>query len=62
MESDKIAMLVLSGIVVLGFGSVLIAWMIFPPQSNSNLLSAMVGSLAAGYMQVISYWFSKARA
>lgn len=59
MSPDKIPMLVISAIVVLGFGGVLIAWMIFPPKESSNLLTALVTALGAGYLQVINYWFTK---
>lgn len=37
----------------------LIAWMVFPPAEQSNMLSALTGALGAGYLQVINYWFSK---
>jgi VIT1/CCC1 family predicted Fe2+/Mn2+ transporter len=57
MSADRLAILILSAIVVLGFGGVLIAWMVFPPKTDSNLLSALTGALAAGYLQVINYWF-----
>jgi hypothetical protein len=33
--------------------------MVFPPAEQSNMLSALTGSLGAGYLQVINYWFSK---
>ena len=32
---------------------------IYPPQTHSDLMSAMVATLGAGYLQVINYWFSK---
>ena len=59
MDGDKIAMLVLTVFVVFGFGMVLVAWMIWPPATHSDVLSALVGALAAGYLQVIGYWFTK---
>jgi hypothetical protein len=31
-----------------GFGGVLVAWMVFPPAEQSNMLSALTGSLGAG--------------
>jgi hypothetical protein len=47
-------------VIVFGFGGVLIAWMIWPPNEHSNVLSALVGALGAGYIQVINYWFTRA--
>lgn len=58
MTPLQIARVILSAIVVLGFGGVLIAWMVWPPTAHSDVLSALVGALAAGYGQVISSWFS----
>lgn len=59
-NTNQIAMLVISGLVVLGFGGVLIGWMFHPPAADgSNMLSAMIGALAGGYLQVINYWFKK---
>jgi hypothetical protein len=59
MTPRDIAILVLSAIIVFGFGRVLIAWIIYPPQTHSDLMSAMIATLGAGYLQVINYWFSK---
>jgi hypothetical protein len=58
-NQDKTATLILSAIVVFGFGGVLMIWMMFPPTSHSDVLSALVGALAAGYLQVINYWFQR---
>jgi hypothetical protein len=60
MSTNEIARLVLSVVIVFGFGGVLIAWMIWPPNEHSNVLSALVGALGAGYIQVINYWFTRA--
>jgi hypothetical protein len=59
MTTDKIAQLVISAIVVIGFGLVIVGWLVWPPQSqgNSNLLSGLTGALCAGYVQVVNYWF-----
>jgi hypothetical protein len=59
MSTDKLAQVIISAIVVLGFGGVLVAWMIWPPQAaaSSNLLSGLTGALGAGYIQVINFWF-----
>lgn len=55
---DRTATLIISGIVILGFGAVLLAWMFIPIKSNSNVLSLLTGALCSGYGQVIGYWFS----
>jgi hypothetical protein len=57
MTTEKTAQIILSSIIVLGFGGVLIAWMLYPPHEQSNIMSALTGALAAGYLQVINYWF-----
>lgn len=63
MTTDKTAQIVISAVVVLGFGGIVIAWILFPPhQDQSNVLSVFAGALAAGYGQVISYWFSQPKA
>ena len=59
MSADKTTMLALSAIVILGFGGVLVVWMIYPPKADSNLLAGLTGALAAGYLQVINHWFTK---
>ncbi len=59
MTSDKVALLILSAIIVFGFGGVLVVWMFYPPQGDSNLFAGLTGALAAGYLQVIGYWFNK---
>lgn len=60
MTPIETSRVILSSIVVLGFGGVLIAWMIWPPTAHSDVLSALVGALGAGYLQVLNYWFTKA--
>ena len=49
----------LSAMFMLGFGGVLIVWIIYLPQTHSDLMSAMIATLGAVYLQVINYWFSK---
>jgi hypothetical protein len=61
VTSEKLTMLIISAIVVIGFGGVLLAWMAFPPRADSDLLAGLTGALAAGYLQVINYWFTKAK-
>lgn len=56
MSADKLAVLIISAIVILGFGGVVISWMIYPPKTD-NLLAALIGALTSGYGQVIFYWF-----
>jgi hypothetical protein len=59
MTTDKIAQIIISAIVVLGFGGVLVAWMVAPPHTGegSNMLTALTTALGTGYLQVINYWF-----
>ncbi len=52
------ARLIITAIVVLGFGGVLIAWIIYPPHETSNLMSALVSTVGAGYLLVLNYWFT----
>jgi hypothetical protein len=35
--------------------------MAFPPRADSDLLAGLTGALAAGYLQVINYWFTKTK-
>lgn len=58
MSTDKLTMLILSAIVTLGFGGVLIAWMVYPPHDNSTILAALTTALGTGYLRVIDYWFT----
>lgn len=54
MTPRDIAILILSAIIVFGFlGGVIVAWMVFPPAEQSNMLSSLTGALGAGYLQVI---------
>jgi hypothetical protein len=59
MNTDKLAQIIISAIVVLGFGGVLVAWMVAPPHTGegSNLLTALTTALGTGYLQVINFWF-----
>ncbi len=62
MNPQEIARLALSVVVVMGFGVVLLGWMIWTPTETSSVgvLAGLTGSLGTGYVQVLSYWFSKA--
>lgn len=58
MPTNQIAMLAITALVVIGFGCIFIAWMVWPPHADqSNVISALVGALTSGYLQVIGYWF-----
>jgi hypothetical protein len=63
MSTDKLAQVIISAIVVLGFGGVLVAWMIWPPQTKESigLLSGLTGALGTGYVTVINFWFGSSR-
>lgn len=61
MSTEKMTMLIISGIVVLGFGGVLLAWMWAPHAADDKVIPLLIGALTAGYLQVINYWFSKAK-
>lgn len=54
----ELARLILSGIIVLGFGAVILGWMYSPPPAaNSNTLTALSTSLGAGYLIVLNWYF-----
>lgn len=57
MNPNQTTLTVISGIVVLGFGGVVMAWMVWPPVVHSELLAALTAALCTGYLQVINYWF-----
>jgi hypothetical protein len=57
--NKEIAMLVISAIVVLGFGGVLVAWMMFPPKENTVILASLTTALGTGYLQVLNYYFMR---
>lgn len=59
MTSKEIARLVISAIVVFGFGGVLIAWMIYPPKESTTIIAALATALGTGYLQVINYYFMR---
>lgn len=62
MTSQQTAQVVISGIVVISFTAIVVAWMAFPPHAESqasNILSVVVGALAAGYGTVINFWFTR---
>jgi sugar phosphate permease len=58
MNTETLARLILSGIVVLGFGGVMSVYIIWPPAENT-LIAAMIGVLGSGYLLVLNWWFSK---
>lgn len=59
MSTELIARLAISALVIVGFGGVLIAWMIWPPKQDSTMLASMVGALVSGYALVLTSWFKK---
>ncbi|WP_157783649.1 hypothetical protein [Bradyrhizobium liaoningense] len=60
MSPETTARMIITAIVVLGFGGVLIAWIIFPPATHSDILSGLAGVLGSGYLLVLNHWFGKA--
>jgi len=53
-------MLVISAIVVLGFGGVLVAWMVWPPgPENVTILASLTTALGTGYLQVLNFYFMR---
>lgn len=61
MNAETTARMIITAIVVLGFGGVLIAWIIWPPTegTNSTILAGLAGVLGSGYLLVLNYWFGK---
>lgn len=59
MTTEKLTMLIISGIVVLGFGGVSLAWMWLPHAPDDKVTPLLIGALIGGYLQVINYWFTK---
>ncbi len=59
MGTELLARLILSGIIVLGFGGVVSAYIIWPPPERSELLTVLLTSLGLGYTTVILYWFTR---
>ncbi len=58
MTTEKLTMLVISGLVVLGFGCVLVGWM-WLHSVDDKVTPLLIGALTGGYLQVINYWFTK---
>lgn len=60
MNPTDVTRLVLSAIVTLGFGGVIIGWLMYPPHTDqTTILASLTTALGAGYLQVLSYWFGK---
>ncbi len=59
MTPEKITMLIISAIVVAGFGLVFVAW-IWLHSADDKVTPLLIGALTGGYLQVINYWFNKA--
>ncbi|MCK1742201.1 hypothetical protein IVA80_15355 [Bradyrhizobium sp. 139] len=62
MQNNDLPILILSALIIIGFGLIFLAWMIWPPAANSNVMSMMVGAIVSGYGQVIGYWFYRPKA
>lgn len=58
MNRDTV-LLTLSALIVIGFGSVVVAWFIFPPKTESTMFGTLLGTLGSGYLIVLNYWFNK---
>lgn len=59
MSPEMTARVIITAIVVLGFGGVLIAWIIWPPAAHSDILSGLAGVLGSGHLLVLNHWFGK---
>lgn len=60
MSPQTITRLVISAIVVLGFGGVVIVFIMMPSAASaqSNIVSMLLGGMLGGYSSVIKYWFT----
>ena len=56
--SERTTMIILSAVIILGFGGVLIMWFVWPPdEKDRTILAALATALCTGYLQVVNYWF-----
>ena len=52
----SIAAPLVSVVVTVGFVAILTLWMFHAPNPNDQVLSLLVGTLAAAFTQVVNYW------
>jgi hypothetical protein len=57
MKPENIGAIIVSIIATVAFVAVLILWALKPPSVSSDVLSVLVGALAAGYIQTLNFWF-----
>lgn len=60
MTPLDIARVVLSGIIVVGFVTILGVYSLVTP-GKSDLISGMIGVFGTGFMAVVYYWFPKSQ-
>jgi hypothetical protein len=58
MNRDTV-LLILSAIIVFGFGMVVVGWFVYPPKVESTMFGTLLGTLGSGYLIVLNYWFNK---
>ena len=59
MGTDRIFQLIVAAIVVLGYGGVLIGYMLWGPSEANRALDALLGALSSGYLIVLTGLFKK---
>jgi hypothetical protein len=55
------AQILLSVIVIAGFGLLLAAWLVWPPGQQSAILASLTGAMAAAFGQVVAFWFQNSK-
>lgn len=57
MTTDQIVKLAIACLIVLGYGTVLIVYMIWGPVEANRAVDALIGGLSAGYLMVLQNMF-----
>lgn len=61
MSTEQIVRISLAGLIILGYGIVLVAYMVWGPAEPNRALDALIGGLSSGYLLVMQSLFGSNR-
>jgi hypothetical protein len=57
MTTEQIVKLSIAGLIILGYGVVLVTYMVWGPVEPNRALDALIGGLSSGYLLVLQNLF-----
>jgi hypothetical protein len=61
MNTEQIVKVSLAALIILGYGVVLVTYMVWGPTEPNRALDALIGGLSSGYLLVMSSLFGSSK-